>query len=634
MTFSNNERGTSQLCSPTIEQQFTPRVEQAKFLGIILDSKMKGTHLKYLIQKGKTVINIISALTAVWWGSHSQCLLSVYRSVFRGSIEYACAVFAWNNSRIFLKLERLQYKAIRTALGYRQSTPINVMLCEARELPLKLRFSLLNEIFVLKCLSKKNHPVISNLERLEQASCTYNRKADAIKKSLTFKQYIINKYVRKTMHRSYSLPAFERDYSAFIGRKKFQNFFVERTGSRSDQEIVQEFLDRLGDLNGATTLTMYTDGSRITEDGCAGASLFSPELAGSFLYKLYTNTSVFTAEAWAILQSLTLALDEGFSKIIIFSDSRSVLEAIGSHKLKRLKYVRKIDDCVLLGTGKDYTLILEEKNCFGSAISACKRYILFTKHVDNTKDKNGKNFRKNCVKLRFIDFFKFLSASLDKLASYLDKDKLKIVRSEFCKLSAEDFDLLTRKGVFPYEYVDCVEKLQDTRLSPRELFFSSLTGLNFDQLNTNFRTRAKNDFEKNLYKLMNNAVFDETMENVHHHVDVKLITKCDGQYGSEAMIAKPNFHSRSVFAENLITVELRKLEMKFNKPIYVGMCILDISKVCLYEFHYGYMSPMFQDECKIMYTDTDSLIYREDIYGTMKGDIARFDTSDYPADNA
>jgi len=106
-----------------------------------------------------------------------------------------------------------------------------------------------------------------------------------------------------------------------------------------------------------------------------------------------------------------------------------------------------------------------------------KKYISFTKHVDSTKDKNEKNFqKKNGVKLRFIDSFKFLNASLDKLVSYLDKDKLKIVRSEFCKLSAEDFDLLTRKGVFPYEYIDCVEKLQDTRLPPRELFFSSLTG--------------------------------------------------------------------------------------------------------------------------------------------------------------
>ena len=56
--------------------------------------------------------------------------------------------------------------------------------------------------------------------------------------------------------------------------------------------------------------------------------------------------------------------------------------------------------------------------------------------------------------------------------SYLDKDKLKIVRSEFCKLSAEDFDLLTREGVFPYEYIDCVEKLQDIRAYHRANYFS------------------------------------------------------------------------------------------------------------------------------------------------------------------
>ncbi|XP_011884122.1 PREDICTED: uncharacterized protein LOC105571261 [Vollenhovia emeryi] len=128
------------------------------------------------------------------------------------------------------------------------------------------------------------------------------------------------------------------------------------------------------------------------------------------------------------------------------------------------------------------------------------------------------------------------------------------------------------------------------------------------------------------------------MENVRNHVDVKLVTKWDGRYGAETMISKPNFHSRSIFSENLIAVELRKLEVKFHKPIYVGMCILDISKICLYEFHHEYMLPMYREQCKIMYTDTDSLIYHikcEDVYETMKRDIhIRFDTSDYPVDNA
>ncbi|XP_018404145.1 PREDICTED: uncharacterized protein LOC108780826 [Cyphomyrmex costatus] len=105
-----------------------------------------------------------------------------------------------------------------------------------------------------------------------------------------------------------------------------------------------------------------------------------------------------------------------------------------------------------------------------------EKYISFTKHVDSTKEKDENNIKKNGIKLRFIDSYKFLSASLDKLVSYLDKEKLKIVRSEFSHLSDEDFNPLTRKGVFPYEYVDCFEKLDDTRLPPRESFHSSLTG--------------------------------------------------------------------------------------------------------------------------------------------------------------
>ncbi|EZA50199.1 hypothetical protein X777_11338 [Ooceraea biroi] len=136
---------------------------------------------------------------------------------------------------------------------------------------------------------------------------------------------------------------------------------------------------------------------------------------------------------------------------------------------------------------------------------------------------------------------------------------------------------------------------------------------------------------------MNNAVFGKTMENVRNRVDVKLVTRWEGRYGAEALMSRPNFHSRAVFGENLLAVELRRLKATFNRPIYVGMCILDISKTRLYEFHYDYMAPLYGDKCRIMYTDTDSLIYRiecEDAYADMRRDIARFDTSDYPADNA
>jgi len=69
------------------------------------------------------------------------------------------------------------------------------------------------------------------------------------------------------------------------------------------------------------------------------------------------------------------------------------------------------------------------------------------------------------------------------------------------------------------------------------------------------------------------------MENVRNHVDIKLVTKWNARYGAKAMIAKTNFHSRSIFVENLIAVELCKLEVKFNKPIYVGVCTRHIESL-------------------------------------------------------
>jgi len=120
--------------------------------------------------------------------------------------------------------------------------------------------------------------------------------------------------------------------------------------------------------------------------------------------------------------------------------------------------------------------------------------------------------------------------------------------------------------------------------------------------------------------------FGKTVENARNHVDVQLLTHWDGKYGAEAMIAKPNFHSRCVFSENL-AIEMRKLVVKFDKPIYMGMCILDISKTCLYEFHHEYMLP-YREKCKIMCTDTDSIIYHiecDDVYDIMKGDSAIFE---------
>ena len=149
--------------------------------------------------------------------------------------------------------------------------------------------------------------------------------------------------------------------------------------------------------------------------------------------------------------------------------------------------------------------------------------------------------------------------------------------------------------------------------------------------NTNLRTQAKNNFEKDFFKLMNNSVFGKTMENIRNRVNVKLVNAGDK---FKKLVAKPNFLSRKIFNENLVSVHMKKTSLTMNKPVYLGMSILDLSKTVMYDFHYKYIKPKYGSKAKLLFTDTDSLLYEietEDFYKDISGDVKdRFDTSNYP----
>jgi hypothetical protein len=150
------------------------------------------------------------------------------------------------------------------------------------------------------------------------------------------------------------------------------------------------------------------------------------------------------------------------------------------------------------------------------------------------------------------------------------------------------------------------------------------------QYNTERRKCAKTDLEKDMLKLMNNAIFGKTCENVENRMIVSLQT--DGakiaQYAS-----RPTFIDMQLIGGGLVAIHMRATTVLFNKPLAVGVAVLDISKTFMYDFHYGYVRPKYGKKAELLFTDTDSLTYHlftADIYDDMAADLSHFDTSEYP----
>ena len=161
--------------------------------------------------------------------------------------------------------------------------------------------------------------------------------------------------------------------------------------------------------------------------------------------------------------------------------------------------------------------------------------------------------------------------------------------------------------------------------------------------NTELRKTAANSFEKDFFKLMNNSVFGKTIENIRKRQNVLLV---DDREKAAKLTTRPNFDRATIFDSNLIAVHMKRTEVYFYKPVYVGQAILDLSKILMFDFHYNYIrekykgvSPGVEGACRaeLLFTDTDSLLYlihTDDFYKDISRDIkTHFDTSDYPPDH-
>ena len=155
----------------------------------------------------------------------------------------------------------------------------------------------------------------------------------------------------------------------------------------------------------------------------------------------------------------------------------------------------------------------------------------------------------------------------------------------------------------------------------------------FIEWNTKLRTAAKNDFEKELFKLASNAVYGKTMENVRNRINMKLV---NDRKKKANLVKKIHFKHATKFGEKIAAVHMKKTKVVLDKPIFVGAAILDLSKIHMFKFHYGYVKKKWE-KVQVLYSDTDSLILEietDDFFADTAEDVEKwFDTSKYPKDH-
>ena len=308
------------------------------------------------------------------------------------------------------------------------------------------------------------------------------------------------------------------------------------------------------------------------------------------------------------------------------------------------KYMKKYDE----KASSKYIMYLDANNLYGWAMS---QYLptggfkwLSEKEVNLSKFDD--EFEKGLILEVDLEYPKELH---DLHNDYpLAAEKIKVTEnmlSPFCKKIAEKFGVK----------IGLVEKLVPTLFNKEryvlhyrnlQLYLSlglKLTkihrALEFDQspwlktyidFNTKKRAGAKNSFEKDFFKLMNNSVFGKTMENLRKRQDIKLVTD---EKQLLKWSSKPSFINCKIFNEDLVAIHKTKTTSTLNRPAYVGMCILDLSKTLMYDFHYNYIKSKYGDKARLLFTDTDSLTYEieaDDVYQDFWKDKHLFDNSDYP----
>ena len=309
-----------------------------------------------------------------------------------------------------------------------------------------------------------------------------------------------------------------------------------------------------------------------------------------------------------------------------------ICRAVHRYAKANNKYMKNYDE----SKESSYIQYLDANNLYGAAMSE-KLHINGFKWVNDISGTNEKFIKsydkKNSDKGYILEVDVDYPSKLHKLHSGMPflLEKMKINKTQKLVCNLRDKKKYVVHISILKQALNHGLKLKKVH---RVLEFNQEAWLKkYIDINSELRKKASNDFEKEFFKLMNNAVFGKTIENVRKPRDIKLVKTDDKR---NKLVSESNYHTMNLISENLSIIEMKKVKVKMNKPIYLGLSILEISKIITNEFWYDYVKKKYRDMIKLCYMDTDSLIMNikiKDFYKDIAQDVEeRFDTSNYGVD--
>ncbi|KAL0841295.1 hypothetical protein ABMA28_015012 [Loxostege sticticalis] len=297
---------------------------EAKFLGVTLDAKLTGlTHCYSTVAKCEKLLNILRCISGVWWGAHPTSLRLLYNAIVRSVLDYGSLFLEPCNALGLTKLDSIQSKALRIIAGAMKSSPINALQVECAEPPLRLRRQYLCDKYLFRALQFYNHPLYNKLNDLsylvDNSPYWYRKSPPCL--VISYRKFLS---IQAPVHRSSFLPIFTTNFESLI---LTPTIHLNLDLDKEDRNANLKFLQIL-DENWHDWHHIYCDASKHSSSGHVGVGIFHHQYQIVQKVKLPPESSVFTGECFGILKALQYSILMKLNKTVIFSDSKSALQAL------------------------------------------------------------------------------------------------------------------------------------------------------------------------------------------------------------------------------------------------------------------------------------------------------------------